>query len=322
MDNRFLVTPPPHVFGNTTTRKIMLDVIIALTPAAIAGAWFFGARVVLVYVCTIAACVASEKLARMVMKREDTIDDLSAVVTGLLLAMNLPPAIELWKAIVGGAAAIVIVKQLFGGIGNNFMNPALAARVILLTSWGESMMAFHEPMTDAVSSATPMALAKTFFQAGAFPAGAPSYLDLFLGNVAGCIGETSALALLIGGVYLLARKVISWEIPAAFIGSAAIMAWVLGGHKGLMNGDPLYHVLGGGLILGALFMATDYSTSPITRKGKLIMGLGCGVLTVVIRLYTGYTEGVSFAIIIMNVATPLIDRYTVPKVFGGEKVNG
>ena len=299
----------------------MLDVIIALLPAVFAGVWFFGPRVAVVCLVTAVTCVAAEYISRKIMKRENTIGDLSAVVTGLLLALNLPPTIEIWKAMVGGAVAIVLVKQLFGGIGQNFMNPALTARVMLLISWGESMTRWRLPKTDAISGATPMALAKALFRTGAAPAALPGYIDMFIGNIAGCIGETSAAAILIGGLYLLIRGVISWETPVAYIGSVAVLTLILGGNGGLMTGDPLYHILGGGLLLGAFFKATDYSTSPMTKKGKLIMGLGCGLLTSVIRLYTGYPEGVSFAILIMNVIVPLIDRYTVPRAFGGEKTD-
>jgi electron transport complex protein RnfD len=235
---------------------------------------------------------------------------------------------------VGGAFAIIAVKQIFGGIGQNFMNPALAARVVLLTSWGQSMTFWTAPGAyraaaagvDAVSAATPLALLKTAVRTGGALEQLPGYLDLFTGGVAGCIGETSALAILIGGGYLLCRKVITWHTPVAFIGVTALLTWIFGGtggqaSGGLFSGDPLYHILAGGLFLGAFFMATDYSTSPMTKKGKLIMGAGCGVLTTVIRLYTASPEGVSFAIIIMNVVVPLIDRYTVPAVFGGGKAH-
>ena len=318
MSEKLIVSSSPHFWSKISTSRVMLDVIIALIPATIAGAYFFGLRALLVCAVTILACVAAEYVCRRAMGRENTVMDLSAVVTGLLLALNLPPAIELWKAAVGGVLAIVIVKQLFGGIGQNFMNPALAARVMLLTSWGGSMTRWSEPLSDAISGATPLALAKQQFQ-GMSGIQLPSYADLFLGSIAGCIGETSALALIIGAVYLLVRKVISWEIPAFYIATTAIMTWMLGGVGGIFTGDPVFHVLSGGLLLGACFMATDYSTSPMTRKGKMIMGFGCGLLTVIIRLYTGSPEGVSFAIIIMNVIVPLIDRYTVPKVFGGER---
>ncbi len=314
MENSLIMSSSPHLRDNDTTSRIMLDVVIALIPAAAAGVWFFGFRALLVLVTTVFSCVVSEYLACRVLKKDQTISDFSAIVTGMLLGMNLPPEIPLWIAAVGGAIAIVIVKQLFGGIGQNFMNPALAARVFLMVSWPVQMTKWTFP--DTVSTATPLALIKKGSEAaqGAFP----GYLDLFMGNVAGCIGETSALALLIGAAYLLYRRVITIEIPAAFIGTTALMTFVFGGDQ-IFSGDFIYHILSGGLILGAFFMATDYSTSPVTRKGRLIMGIGCGLITAVIRLYANYPEGVSFSILLMNIATPLIDRFTVPRSFGGEK---
>jgi electron transport complex protein RnfD len=314
----------------------MRDVLIALMPATLAGAWFFGGRTLLVCAVTITACVLSEYACRKIMRRENTIGDFSAAVTGLLLALNLPPSIELWKAAVGGAAAIVIGKQIFGGIGQNFMNPALVGRVILLTSWSASMTRWTAPVpgalfgaaggaagVDAISSATPLAAARALYKYGAMPKGGlPSYANLFFGAVAGCIGEVSALALIIGGVYLLVRGVISWHIPVAYVATTFVITWILGRDGVLFSGDPLYHILSGGLLLGAVFMATDYSTSPVTAKGKLIMGTGCGLITAVIRLFTTSPEGASYSILIMNAVTPLIDRYTAPYVFGGEKPLG
>jgi len=297
----------------------MTDVVISLIPAALFGIYFFGFRAALVLAVTIISCVLSEYIIRKIMKRDCTIGDFSAVVTGLLLGLNLPPSIPLWIAAVGGAVAIIIVKQLFGGLGQNFINPALGARVILLISWAGYMTNWTAPGADAVSAATPLGLIKQ----GAQAAGAvlPSYADLFIGRIAGCIGETSALALLIGAIYLLIRRVITLEIPLTFIITTALLTWIFGGNT-LFTGDFVYHILSGGLILGAFFMATDYATSPVTKKGKYIMGFGCGLLTAVIRLYANYPEGVSFAILIMNVVVPLIDRFTIPKSFGGEKVNG
>ncbi|MCL2059846.1 MAG: RnfABCDGE type electron transport complex subunit D [Oscillospiraceae bacterium] len=327
--------------SDALTRHVMGDVLIAMLPATLAGAWFFGARVLLVCIVSIASCVLAEYVCRLLMRRDNTIGDFSAMVTGLLLALVLPPSIELWKVAVGGAAAIVIGKQVFGGLGQNFMNPALVGRIILLTSWGASMTRWTAPVSgalfgaaggaagaaivpDAISMATPLALAKGFYHNGSAAAqgGLPAYADLFFGAVAGCIGEVSALALLLGGIYLLVRGVISWHIPVVYIGTTAALTWAFGLEGALFGGDPLRHVLSGGLLLGAFFMATDYTTSPMTNKGKLIMGAGCGFLTVVIRLFTNSPEGVSYAILIMNAATPLIDRYTVPAAFGGEKARG
>lgn len=298
----------------------MIDVVIALAPASLMGIYLFGARAALVILATVLSCVVSEHVACRLMKKASPIGDFSAVVTGVLLALNLPPTIPLWIAAVGGIVAIVIVKQFFGGIGQNFMNPALTARVFLLIAYTGSMTTWISPgQVDGVSSATPLALVKKGQEV--VEGVMPGYWDLFIGNVGGCIGETSVLALLIGAAYLLYRRVITLEIPLSFIGTLALLTWIFGGDR-LFSGDFIYHVLSGGLILGAFFMATDYTTSPMTAKGKIIMGVGCGLITAIIRLYAGYPEGVSFAIILMNVVVPLIDRFTVPKSFGGEKAIG
>lgn len=318
LESPLLVTSSPHLRSEDTTGKIMRDVAIALLPAAAVGVYQFGFRALLVILVSIFACVTSEYVTRKILKRENTIADLSAVVTGLLLALNLPASIPLWIAAVGGVIAIVIVKQFFGGIGQNFMNPALTARVFLLVSWPVQMTTWMTPgKPDTLSSATPLAVMKG---KEAVETQLPGYMDLFLGSVAGCIGETSVAALLIGALYLIFRRVITLEIPIAFIGTTALFTWIFGG-QALFAGDFVYHVLSGGLMLGAFYMATDYSTSPVTRKGRLIMGIGCGFLTAVIRLYTNYPEGVSFAILLMNIVVPLIDRYTVPRSFGGGKVH-
>ena len=311
MENRLFVSSSPHLRDNVSTQSIMRDVLIALVPAAAAGVWFYGMRSLLVIVVTMAAAVASEYLMRLGLKREQTVSDLSAAVTGLLLALNLPPTIPIWMAIVGAVLAVALIKQLFGGLGQNFMNPAMGARVMMVVAWAGRMTAWIDPATDAVTSATPLGILKE----GGTKA---LYLDMFWGNIAGCIGETSAFAILLGFAYLLFRKVITWRIPVIFTGTVAILTWVLG-PEGMFTGDPLYHVLGGGLLLGAVFMATDYVTSPITQKGTVIYAIGCGVLTTLFRLYGNNAEGVSFAIILMNVVTPLIDRYTVPVSFGGER---
>ncbi|PNT91033.1 RnfABCDGE type electron transport complex subunit D [Clostridium thermosuccinogenes] len=313
MENSLLVTSSPHIRCKDTTSRIMLDVVIALLPAAVSGVWFFGARTIPVILVAVLAAVASEAIACKVLGKDLTIGDFSAVVTGMLLALNLPPTIPLWIAAVGSVLAIVLVKQLFGGLGQNFMNPALTARVILLVSWPVQMTNWIIP--DAVSSATPLAMIRG---KEAVAGSLPSYLDLFLGKVGGSIGETSVLAILLGAAYLVYRRVITLEIPLTFIGTLALFTWIFGGNA-LFTGDYLYHMLSGGLMLSAFFMATDYTTSPITFKGRVIMGIGCGLLTGIIRLYTNYPEGVSFAILLMNILTPLIDRYTVPVSFGGEK---
>jgi len=314
LESQLLISSSPHIRDEDTTDKIMKDVVIALIPALIAGIYYFGFRVLLVAVVTILACVVSEYLSRRIMKRNQTIQDFSAVVTGMLLALSLPPTIPLWIAVVGGTFAIVIVKQLFGGLGQNFMNPALAARIVLLVSWPQQMTTWINPNPDVISSATPLALIKE----GVSKAELPCYLDLFIGNIAGTIGETCVPALLLGAAYLLIRRVITLEIPLTFVGTTVLLTWIFGGET-LFTGDILYHLLSGGLIMAAFFMATDYTTSPVTFKGRIIMGIGCGILTAVIRLFGSYPDGVSFAIIIMNVIVPLIDRYTIPVSFGGEK---
>lgn len=316
MDKRLNVSSSPHIRSEVTTQRLMLDVIIGLIPATLAGIYFFGARAAVLVIVTILSCVGFEYIIRKALKRSNTIGDLSAAVTGLLLALNVPPELPIWIVIVGSFFAIVIVKQLFGGLGYNFVNPALTARAILLVSYGIKMTYWSEPLrkvstsaVDAISYATPLGILK---EGGDLP----SVLDMFLGKVGGSLGETSALAIIIGGIYLLVRGVISWHIPVIYTGTVAIIAWILG-PNGLLTGDPLFHVLAGGLLLGAFFMATDYTTSPMTKKGIVIFAIGCGVLTMLFRLYTNMPEGVSYSILLMNVATPMIDRYTRPKQFGG-----
>lgn len=311
MENRLFVSASPHLRDHASTSGIMLDVIIALVPVAAAGVWFYGLRALLVILVTVAAAVGAEYLMRLGLKREQTVSDLSAAVTGLLLALNMPPSIPIWIAVVGAVIAVALIKQLFGGLGQNFMNPALGARVMLMVAWAGRMTAWIDPATDLVTSATPLGMLKE----GGTKA---PYIDMFWGNIAGCIGETSAFAILIGFAYLLIRKVISWRIPVIYTGTVALLTWVLG-PNGMFTGDPLYHVLSGGLLLGAVFMATDYVTNPITRRGIVIYAIGCGVLTTLFRLYGSMPEGVSYAIILMNVVTPLIDRYTVPVSFGGDR---
>ena len=289
----------------------MLNVLIALLPSVIAGTVIFGLRALVLVVLCAAFCVIWEMLFNIVTKRRQTTSDLSAVVTGVLLGLNLPPSLPIYMAAIGCFAAIVVVKQFFGGIGQNFANPAITARIILMLSFGKQMTTWTEPFpfgrsaADAISSATPLAGPETL----------PSYLDMFLGNRAGCIGETCIAALLLGGLYLIARGIIDPVTPAAFIGTTALLAFI-GGY------DVPMQLMSGGLVLGAFFMATDYATTPITRAGKLIFAVGCGVLTCAIRFFGIYPEGVSFSILIMNVFTPLIDRYVRPKPFGVKKEAG
>lgn len=299
-----LVSPSPHVRSRVSTRSIMADVIIALLPTAVASVILFGARALAIMAVCVGVCVASEFLYERILKKPVTVGDLSAVVTGILLAFNLPIGIPLWQAAFGSAVAIIVVKQLFGGIGRNFANPAITARIVMLLSFSGSMSAFSSAH-DALGGATPLA---------AMTSGAefPPLLDMFLGKYAGCIGETCTLTLLIGGIYLIARKVITWHIPVIYIGTVFLFTLALGE-------DPVYHILSGGLMLGAIFMATDYSTSPMTKWGKVIFGVGCGLITVVIRVFGNYPEGVSFAILFMNILTPYIDMWTRKKPFGGVK---
>ena len=319
---KLIVTESPHVRGRSTTSSVMFDVVVALIPALLAGTIFFGYRALVVTAVCVLFSVLSEWCWCRILKKPSTIGDFSAVVTGLLLAMNLPVTMPLWMAAIGSVFAIIIVKQFFGGIGHNFMNPALAARAFLLTSWAAAMTTWTEPFTklsfwsnvDAVTTATPLSLVKE----GA-TGNMPSYINMFIGNMAGCIGEVSALAILIGAMYLVYRHIISLRIPLTYIATVAVFTFIFGGRNGFFTGDPLLHVLSGGLMLGAFFMATDYVTTPYTKKGQIIFGFGCGLITAVIRLYGGYPEGVSYSILLMNVATPLIDRFTAPKRFGAVK---
>ena len=315
MENTLFVNASPHIRSEVTTKKLMLDVIIALIPAAFAGVYFFGLRAALLIAVTVISSVAFEYIMRKILKRNNTIGDFSAAVTGFILALNLPPELPFWMAIIGSVFAIVIVKQLFGGLGYNFVNPALAARAFLVVSYGARMTTWTRPLTkatdiDAVSFATPL---------GALKGGGelPELIDMLLGNIGGSIGETSALALIIGGIYLLVRGIISWHIPVIYIGTVGLLAWVIG-PEGVFTGNPLFHILAGGLMIGAIFMATDYTTSPMTTKGTVIYAIGCGVLTILFRLYTNMPEGVSYAILLMNVSVPMIDRYTKPVKFGGK----
>lgn len=319
MYNSLVVSSSPHIKSENTVSKIMQKVAISLLPACIFGVYRFGIKAAVIIIICIISSGVFDYFSIKLFKRNTSIYDFSAVVTGILLALNLPPAVPLWIPVIGCFVAIVLVKQLFGGLGQNFMNPALAARVILLISWPSHMTNWTNPAApDTMSTATPLVFAGKGVFSKLTSMGRPSYQDLFIGNINGCIGEVSAMALLIGAVYLIATGVISLHIPLSFIGSFAIMIWLFGGET-IFRGDVLYHMLSGGLILGAFFMATDYSTSPVASKGKVIMGAGCGTITALIRLYSAYPEGVSFAIIFMNTLVPLIDKYCIPSSFGGVK---
>ena len=309
MDQKLHVSSSPHLKSDSSTRRIMLDVIIALIPASVAACVIFGMRSLTLIAVCIATCVLLEYISRKIMKRNTTVGDLSAVVTGLLLALNLPVDLNPLIAMFGCLIAIVVVKQMFGGIGMNFVNPALAARIVLLVSFPGAMMhwvpalgAPEAAVIDAATSATPLA-------AGS---GVYSYIDLLLGRCGGSIGEVCAAALILGGVYLVIRKVISPIIPCVYLATAALMSLAVGL-------DPLYQLLSGGLMLGAIFMATDYTTSPVTKWGKVIFAVGCGFLTVLLRAYSNMPEGVSFSILLMNILVPLIERATVPRTLGAIK---
>lgn len=307
---KLVVSSSPHLRSKSTTSRIMLDVIIALMPALTAAVILFGVKALLLAVICVSASVLTELVCRIIMKRSNTLTDLSAVVTGLILALNLPVDINPFMAIFGCVFAIAVVKQMFGGLGNNFVNPALAARVMLMFSFPTAMTAwrstvFMSEAVDGVTSATPLVAEE----------GAYSYLDLFLGNTGGSMGEICTLAILLGGVYLIIRRVISPIIPAVYLGTAAVMSL-------LLDLDPLYQLMSGGIMFGAVFMATDYVTSPITKWGKVIFGVGLGVITMLIRTYSNLPEGVSFAILIMNILVPHIESLTAPTVFGGNGKKG
>ncbi|MBE6750170.1 MAG: Na+-transporting NADH:ubiquinone oxidoreductase subunit D [Ruminococcaceae bacterium] len=307
MDSKLHISVSPHIHSGISTQRIMLDVILALLPAAVAGCIIFGLSALAVIAVCIVAAVASEFVFNLIVKKEQTIGDLSAVVTGLLLALNLPANVPLWQAAVGSVFAIIIVKCIFGGIGCNLVNPAITARVFMLVAFG-SMAKAAFPI-DAVAGATPLVeLAE---------GNMPSLMDLFLGKTGGAIGETCALALLIGGIYLLARRVITWHIPAAFIGSVFLLSFLI---EGFDLTVALSLVLSGGLFIGAFFMATDYVTSPATAWGKIIFGVGAGLITVLIRSFGNYPEGVSFGILMMNILNPYIESWTPRKLFGGENI--
>ena len=311
----------PQVRTKTDTSRIMLDVIIALVPAMAFGVYQFGFKVLALLAISVASAVFFEWGYRKLMKKPGSINDLSACVTGILLVLCLPVDAPLWMPVIGTFFAIVIVKQLYGGIGKNFVNPALAGRAFLFFSWTATMTSWAVPKAlggvsvaaDAVTMATPLSLLK---EGSDIAAQGYDYLDMFLGFMPGSIGEISALALLIGGAYLLIRKVINWRIPVAFIGTVAVLTFIFP-RNGYANLDwMLYNLLSGGLLLGAFFMATDYVTSPNTPKGEVIFGIGAGLLVVFIRYFGGYPEGVCYSILIMNICVWLIDKATLPKRFG------
>ena len=298
--NALKLSVSPHIHSGRSTRRIMLDVLIALLPATAAGAVIFGLRSLLVVAVTVAACVGFEALFNLLAKKPIPVGDLSAAVTGLLLALNLPANVPLWQCVVGALFAMVVVKGLFGGLGANPVNPAITARVFMLVAFSTMTKAAFP--VDSVSSATPLASEE-----------ATSLMDLFLGNHGGAIGETCAAALLLGGLYLLVRRVITWQIPVAFVGTVFLTSFLM---EGMDATAALAAILSGGLLIGAIFMATDYVSSPATPWGKIIFGLGAGLVTFLIRYFGVYPEGVSFAILLMNILTPYVNSWTKRKVFG------
>lgn len=306
VNGNLTVSVSPHLTDRVTTRGIMLDVIIALSPAFIASVLIFGLRAALVACVCVAAAVASEWAYLKAMKKPDATGDLTVVVTGMLLAFNLPVSIPLWQAVFGSAVSIILVKQLFGGLGKNFANPAITGRIIMFLAFSVTMTTWPPPVLapDAVTTATPLMLI-----AKGHADKLPPLWDMALGIHGGCLGETSALALLAGGVYLIARRVITWHTPVVYIATVFAFSAALGQ-------DPLYQILSGGLFLGAIFMATDYVTTPPTMWGKVLFGAGAGFFTVVIRVYGAYPEGVSFAILLMNILTPYINKLTLNRAFG------
>ncbi len=305
--SKLTVTSSPHAKGKVSTSRIMLDVLIALLPSVVAATVLFGYKSLLLVLVCAASCVLLEYICRLLMKRKNTVGDLSAAVTGVLLALTLPPDIPLPLTLVGSVTAIVVVKQMFGGLGNNFVNPALVGRIVMLVSFPGEMTGFRNTVFhDAVTGATALSDKYT---------GSVDYLDLFLGNMAGSIGETCKLAILIGFVYLVARRVITPLIPVCYTVTVALFTLAVGG-------DALLALLTGGLLFGAVFMATDYVTTPMTPLGKVIFAVGCGLITVLIRLYANMDEGVSYAIILMNITVPLIDRVTRRTPFGKKKQKG
>lgn len=297
----------PHIRAIDDAQSIMWWVVFSLLFPVAAATYFFGLKALVLILFTTLVAVLAEVAFQRSIGKPVTVKDGSAAVTGILLALVLPPTLPLWMAGIGAIAAIVMVKGLFGGLGFNIFNPALAARAILLASWPVAMTTWVTPI-DSVTTASPLFLAK-------MNEAVPGYLSLFLGSRAGSLGETSVLAILIGAAILYWKKIIDWPAPTAYIGSVAILTLILGQ-------DPLFHVLSGGLLLGAFFMATDYVTAPVTTQGRFLFGLGCGVMTVLIRLYGGFPEGVNYSILCMNMLTPLIDAYVRPRLFGGVKKHG
>ena len=319
MEQSLTVSIGPHIKDSVSTRRIMWAVTFSLIPAGAAGVFIFGLRSLFVIIAATLAAVLTELIILKSQKKDiSALYDGSAILTGLLLAYNIPPEVPFWMPVAGSIFAIAIGKQVFGGLGHNIFNPALVGRAFLMISWPVYMTTWSNPRwsIDAVTTATPLAMHKNA------DLGALTNItnwDLFIGNRGGCIGEVCVIALLIGAAFLILKRYITWHIPFSYIATVALMSWIFNGRSGFFSGDILFFILSGGLILGAFFMATDYVTSPLSSKGKIIFGFGCGLLTFVIRKFAGYPEGVSYAILIMNAVVPTIDRYTLPKWFGQVK---
>ncbi len=326
-EHPLIVSISPHVTGEESVSRIMWTVNLALLPAFIVSVYYFGPRALFVTGLCILTSVLSEYIFQKGLKKRITINDGSAFLTGLLLGMNLPPSLPFYIPVVGSFVAIVIAKLLFGGLGYNIFNPALIGRAFLLVSWPRAMTIWSEPTAlfvglDAKTSATPLGILKEEGMGKlieVFGDKGDLYMQLLIGNRAGSIGETSALFLLLGAAFLFYKRYITWHIPFSFLATVGVLAWLFGGENGFFTGDPILHVLGGGLMLGAFFMATDYVTCPSVRKGQIIFGIGCGAITMLIRLKGGYPEGVMFAILLMNCFAPLIDRSVKTKRFGAVK---
>lgn len=319
----FQVSPAPLLHGGESIPRVMWSVMLALLPALLASIYFFGGKALQIEVVAVASAVFTEALIQKLRGKPITVSDGSAAVAGLLLAFNLPVGVPLWLPAAGAAFGIAVGKQAFGGLGHNIFNPALVGRVFVMHSWLPMMTSWTPPRTelyagiDALTYATPLGAAKEGIM-NLIPSssGLFSTMDMFWGNIGGCIGETSTLALLIGGIFLLYRGYIRWETPVAFIGTVAVLTWILPAKTGALALLPQQHILSGGLMLGAIFMATDMVTTPVTGLGMFVFGLGCGLITSIIRLYGGFPEGVCYSILIMNAFTPLIDKLVKPRVFG------
>ena len=325
--DKLIISPSPHVHSGDSVKKNMYGVIIALLPALAASLWFFGVGALIVTMTSVVACIFFEYFVqKFVMKVKTSISDGSAIITGILLAFNLPSNIPVWIVILGAAFAIIVGKMTFGGLGNNPFNPAIVGRIFLLISFPVQMTSWPLPIVsrmsyiDAATGATPLSILKGGIASGKpmseIMAELPSNMDLFMGNIGGSAGEIAAVALILGLFYMLFRKIITWHIPVAVIGSIAIFAGIMHLANPEMYASPVFHILTGGVLLGAIFMATDYVTSPMSKSGMLVYGVGIGVITVLIRVFGSYPEGVSFAILIMNGFTPLINKYMKPKRYG------